>query len=362
MDANQITAALDRIFNEEGKRIVFWHDPEQEFLDFIAANPTLQFGSTPVHLIRLDQTGALETKIRLERTDPTGRYLLYAPTEEPDYENDWLLDIRLYSRSFRADRASIILDELGLANQHLRQHLADRRKFFDSKERLQKLKPLVAADDTAVDLDRKMIAVVVKADQPELFTIIRTLFHAYTENGEDIDLDTPPPAWGAIEKFDLAEPFWQMIQIAFGYTDDDPSLKKLLIRLLVTDYAYHLKAEVPAALQHLLLPSPGRSNAVVCLAQCHDVSSGRADSRQPVTGTRAPYGRHHRCGRDQNDRLPPASRPLGVTDGSGCARSAATGPLCGVHRLSGSSGFLCFTKPAPRRVRLPHCSDPICRL
>ena len=273
MDTTQLTAALDRIFNEEGKRIVFWHDPEQEFLDFLAANPALQFGSTPVHLIRLDQTGALETKIRLERTDPSGRYLLYAPTEEPDYENDWLLDIRLYSRSFRADRASIILDELGLANQHLRQHLADRRKFFDSKERLQKLKPLVAADDTAADLDRKMIAVVTKADQSELFTIIRTLFHAYTENGEDIDLDIPPPAWGAIEKFDLAEPFWQMIQIAFGYTDDDPSLKKLLIRLLVTDYAHHLKAEVPAALQHLLLPSSGRSNAVVCLAQWQDSTS-----------------------------------------------------------------------------------------
>ena len=29
----------------------------------------------------------------------------------------------------------------------------------------------------ADDLDRKMLAVVVKADQPELFTIIRTLFH-----------------------------------------------------------------------------------------------------------------------------------------------------------------------------------------
>ena len=29
----------------------------------------------------------------------------------------------------------------------------------------------------ADDLDRKMLAVVVKADQPEIFTIIRTLFH-----------------------------------------------------------------------------------------------------------------------------------------------------------------------------------------
>jgi uncharacterized protein (TIGR02687 family) len=273
-DLNQITAALNRIFNEEGKRIVFWHDPEREFLEFVDNRSSLLLDPTTVNIIRVDQASALETKIRLERTDPTGRYLLYAPTEEPDYENDWLLDIRLYSRSFRADRASIILDELGLGEkQHLRQHLADRRKFFDNKERLQKLKPLVAADDTAIDLDRKMIAVVVKADQPELFTIMRTLFHAYAENGEDIDLDTAPPAWAAIEKFDLAEPFWQMVQVAFGYTDEDPNLKKLLIRLFVTDYVHHLKVEVPPALQPLVLPPLGRPNAVVCLAQWRDSNS-----------------------------------------------------------------------------------------
>lgn len=262
-DLNQINDALDRIFNEEGKRIVFWNDPEREFLDFMNRLPFLSLGKTTVNIIRLDQASALETKIRLERTDSTGRYLLYSPTEEPDYENDWLLDIRLYSRSFRADRASIILDELGLANQHLPQHLADRRKFFDNKERLQKLKPLVAADDIAADLDRKMIAVVVKADQPELFTIIRTLFHAYTENGDDIDLDTPSPSWEQIEKFDLAEPFWHMTKTTFGYADEDPSLKKFLVRLLVTDYAHHLKADLPAALHHLVLLPTGRSNAIV---------------------------------------------------------------------------------------------------
>lgn len=273
MDTKQLTAALDRLFNEEGKRIVFWHDPDREFLEFVDNPSSLLFDNTTVNIVRLDQASALETKIRLEREDPTGRYLLYSPTEEPDYENDWLLDIRLYSRSFRADRASIILDELGLANQHLRQHLADRRKFFDSKERLQKLKPLVAADDTATDLDRKIIAVVVKADQPELFTIIRTLFHAYTENGDDIDLDTPLPVWEQLEKFDLAETFWHMTKATFGYADEDPSLKKFLLRLLVTDYVSHLKADLPAAFYHLVLPPSGRSNAIVCLAQWRDSNS-----------------------------------------------------------------------------------------
>src|SRR6266446_449930 len=177
-DLNQIHSALERLFKEEGRRIVFWNDPDQEFQN------TLQLIVLDgVTTLRLDEVGALEAKVRLERDEPTGKFLLYSPSEEPDYENDWLLDIRLYSRSFRADRASILLQELGLANQHLRTHIADRRKFFDAKDRFQKIKGLVAPDDTAADIDRKMIAVVTKADQPELFNILRTVFHAWADSG-----------------------------------------------------------------------------------------------------------------------------------------------------------------------------------
>jgi uncharacterized protein (TIGR02687 family) len=270
MEERQINDALDRVFKEEGARIVFWNDPEQEFLNFMDRLPFLTIGDTSVNIIRLDRAGALEVKLRLERDDPTSRYLLYSPADEPDYEKDWLLDIRLYSRSFRADRPSIILDELGLKNHHLREHLAQRRKFFDNKERLQKLKQMVNAEDAATDLDLKMIAVVVKADQPELFNILRTLYHGFTEQGDNIDLDMPPPAWEQLEKFDLAEALWQMVNRTFGYAEENPTLKNLLIRLLVTDYAYNLKVEIPTALVHLVLPPMGRSNAVVFLAQWRD--------------------------------------------------------------------------------------------
>ena len=141
-DLNQIHTALNRLFNEEGQRIVFWNDPDREFQNTL---PFIMLDG--VTTLRLDEVGALEVKIRLEREEPNSKFLLYAPTEEPDYENDWLLDIRLYSRSFRADKASILLQELRLVNLHLRTHVSDRRKFFDAKNRLQKIKNLVAPDD-----------------------------------------------------------------------------------------------------------------------------------------------------------------------------------------------------------------------
>lgn len=87
-DLNQINTALERLFIEEGQRIVFWNDPEKEF------QSTLPFVMVEgVTTLRLDQIGALEAEIRLEWDEPNGKFLLYASAEKPDYEDDWLLDI-----------------------------------------------------------------------------------------------------------------------------------------------------------------------------------------------------------------------------------------------------------------------------
>lgn len=267
-DLIQIHAALTRLFQEENRRIVFWNDPEGEFDEML---PSIALEGVTV--LRLDQIGSLAAKIRLEREEPEVKFLLYSQKEEPEYEQDWLLDMRLYSRNFRADRASILLQQLGLTSLSLRPHLAMRRKFFDRKDRLQKLHAIAAPDDVEADLDRKMIAVVTKSEQPDLFVILRTVLHAWIDAGGEIDLEVPPSAWLQVEKFELDDAFWQMARASFSYDDDNPSLKNLLLRLFVTDLAHYLKGEIPPGLRQLLLPRSGWSNAVVCLAQWRDSSS-----------------------------------------------------------------------------------------
>lgn len=264
MDTKQLNDALDRLYGE-GHRIVFWNDPEREFVNTL---PFIMLDA--VEVLRLDQTGGLEAKLRLEQ-DTTSRFLVYSPAEEPDFDDDWLLDVRLYNRSFRADRASIILDQLGLSSLQLRQHIAARRKFFDNKDRVASLKKLVAVDDNAADLDRKMLAVITRAEQPELFNLVRTVFHAFTDEAE-LNLQSPPPVWEQVEKFELDEPFWLMVKTAFGYCEEAPTLANFLVRLFVTDYAQRL-GYLPTPLLHLQLPPAGRSNAVVCLAQWRDSAS-----------------------------------------------------------------------------------------
>ncbi|MBK1646579.1 TIGR02687 family protein [Thiocapsa imhoffii] len=273
MDVRRIRDALASQFDTESRRLVFWHDPDLEFEEVL---PSLDLEG--VTLLRLDEHPTLAVKVRLEQEDPTGRYLLYAPFAPAAPEQDWLLDIRLYSASFSADRASMLLADLGLAQQSLRQHLAERAKFFANRERLDRLKKLVGPSDDALDIDRKIIAVLTKADQPELFNVLISLFDGIPSG----NLDTPPPAWEDMEKYEVQPAFWVLAASHFGYQEQAPSLKNLLIRLLVSDFAHACRAPLPDGLKHLTLSRQGTANAVVCLAQWRD-SSTRGSSYETLS-------------------------------------------------------------------------------
>ena len=267
MTSDQIATALDRLYTEAGHRIVIWNDPEQEFPDFVE-----KLTLPEVTVLHLDRESALQVKKRLELDDRAGKYLLYSEKEAPPMDEDWLLDLRQYAYGFRADKASLVIDDLGLINHSLRGHLLSRRKFFENKDRLRKLQALVEPTDVEADLDRKMLAVLLKSEQPELFSFLRVLFQRMDEESE-LDLSIQSSAWDEIEKFGLTDFFWELVRVFFGYAEETPSLKNLLIRLLATDFCLTLRATAPVAIQSLKLPQAGISNVTVFLSQWRDSNS-----------------------------------------------------------------------------------------
>ena len=263
MDIPQIKQTLSRLFFEENNRLIFWHDPDAEFTDSI---PELD----DVVLIRMDQEPALGIKIRIEREQTDQRFLLYSPALQPKPETDWFLDCRYYSYTFKADRASIILDELGLKQQQLHDYIVHHQKFFANKSRLKNLQRWVHPDDGEKELSQKMIAVTVKSDQPEFNSLLLALFQQLSEQA---DLGAYPPIWEDLGKYDLHENFWNLVTEHFGYSEESPSLRNLLIRVYVTDFSYHLQSELPTALKHLVLPAKYNASVSVFLGQWRDSSS-----------------------------------------------------------------------------------------
>ena len=157
MKVDQIQQGLEQAFVTENHRIVFWYDADQSFTETLA---TLSL--TDVTVLNMSEESVLATKLHLEMTDTQGKYLLYFPHAEPEPTKDWLLDIKLYSRSFYADRFSIIFNELELTSFALKEHLQEREKFLGNRSRLQSLKKYVAANVNETGLDLAMTAVCSK--------------------------------------------------------------------------------------------------------------------------------------------------------------------------------------------------------
>jgi uncharacterized protein (TIGR02687 family) len=260
MKTPQIADSLTRLFHSEKQRLIFWYDADSEFKETLS---TLDLEG--VTLLRLDETGSMATKIRLELDDPDGKYLIYSPAAEPEQEDDWLLDIKLYSHTFHADRASVILNELGLSQQSLRNFISQRQAFFN-KDRQNRLKKWVQAEDADKDLDLKMLAVVVRAEQPHPFNVLMQLYKGFCEDGS-CSLNSTPKQWAEIQKLELEEAFWDLMERTFGYRQEKPNLADLLLRLMVTDLSLSLRGELPKSYQHFLLDNPKLApTAAVCLS------------------------------------------------------------------------------------------------
>lgn len=227
--------------------VVFWHDVDAEFASAVDG---LQLDG--VRLVRLDDVASLQVKLDIERA-PDQRWLIYSAKPEPEPARDWLLDVRMRSKSFRADTTSILLEDLGLSTQGLRAHLKERAKFLRAKDRVDRLKRLVLPGDEAPDLDRKMLAVLTRADQPELFAMLQRLYGAMVVDGV-ADLSAQPKAWQDIAANDLTPAFWQLVEVQLGYTDATPNLRDLLLRVLVTDFCHSLQGDAPRQLAHFVLP------------------------------------------------------------------------------------------------------------
>ena len=263
MDIRQINQTLARIFKEENKRLVFWYDGEKEFEESL---PSIQVAG--VTLLKLDETGSLDLKIRLETLDVKEKFLLYAPNYEPAPENDWLFDIKLYSYLFHADKASILIKELGLENQSMRPFIKKRKAFFRSQDRLDRLKKWVEPGDREDDIDLKMITVLTRAEQPEPFTIFIKLMDSFCrDNKFDETMESKP--WKDMDTLGLAASFWKLMVQTFGYVNESsPGLMDLLIKIFVTDFSNKLKEDLPVSLVHFRMTGTSKAmNSSVFLNQ-----------------------------------------------------------------------------------------------
>ena len=192
----------------ESHRIVFWYDPSSEFSDQLDLMPD------GVTLIRASEYNDFAIKYRLLTEEPEKKFLVYYEKDEPEYEDNWLLDIQLANTVFRTDKESIILSDLDLPHAFigtLRKHLP----FFDNRKLVKKLNSLVNPDMSEDAFEHLLLAITVGEDSFNLQMVIDSLVADYADDRE---------LYETVKEYGLDQLLWDDIASLYGYVKENPSI------------------------------------------------------------------------------------------------------------------------------------------
>jgi len=219
----RIHKSLNTLFQRQ--RLVFWYDPSGEWLSAFES-----FAAPDIHKLRV-QNNEFGIKVAIHRNKQReARYLLYFASARPPDKDNWLLDLLLQGHEYKADRASLIVQEVGVAYQFhpvVEAHLP----FFAVGKQLEALKKWVDNNDDERSLQLKMLA-VLSGTEPDIDEVLLKLFSqsAPAEGSErdDASSDLVVHQFG---KANLVQPFWQAVQQAFDYRSPAPTLHDFAITL-----------------------------------------------------------------------------------------------------------------------------------
>lgn len=237
MDSEKVIQDLNQRFAKPllefyKRRIIFWCDEEREFedkLDEIVLNDA--------KLIALTGTNYFAVKKLLGVEDTTGNYVVYCPLSYDKPEDDWLLDIRLYSEEYRADLISNWMDEMGLPQTAaLRKQVKEYRKFFKASVRREKIAKQKNTPSVPRQLDMAVMGALTGVADVTPNAIIKKVLCAGL-NAETNSLYCDFIDYGADKAF------WNMVQKGTGYVSDALDLIHLAAHILLTSATRTMQPE-----------------------------------------------------------------------------------------------------------------------
>lgn len=240
---NAIEARFKEPLKENyNRRIIFWHDPDCEFSDFVD-----DLKLDDVKVFKLTGINNFYAKQLLSEIDTESNYLVYNPISYTDIMDNWLLDIELYSEEFRADLLSIRMQELNMpATSQMRKAMKSYSKFFENKERVAKLTFFNSDYSSVGQLHIDILAVLSGTSANTAPGVIRAILMKGL-NIEDNE------AVSNIRKFGSEEILWQLINKYTGYTyEGNASLIDFASHILLTTLSITMKASCLKGLESLI--------------------------------------------------------------------------------------------------------------
>lgn len=225
--SSRFSAPLPEFYD---RRIIFWHDEDREFEDMIS-----EIELQDVKIIKLTETNNFTVKKLLCADDTSGNYLVYCPVSYQSFEDDWLLDIELYSEEFRADLVSMWMEEMGIPQTPaLRKLFKTYRKFFRSQERRMQVTQQTEVPTTPAQLQMAVMAALAGLREARPDYIIREVLSAGLENNS---------IYQSFVNYEISGAFWNMAGQGTGYREAGADLGRLAMHILLTASTRTLRQE-----------------------------------------------------------------------------------------------------------------------
>ena len=246
MDSEKIVQELNQRFAAPlpefyKRRIVFWYDEDKEFEDKLD-----EIVLTNAKLIALTGTNNFEVKKLLGVDDITSNYLVYCPLSYDKPEDNWLIDIELYSEEFRADLISIWMDEMGMpATPALRKQVKAYRKYFNAKNRRDKIAGQSKAPTVPAQLHMAVMGAIANIKDVTPGAIIKEVLKAGLDSNSN-DL------YGEFVNYGADTAFWSMVQQGTGYVAEQQDLAQLATHIILTAATRTMRLEYLAGLDQFI--------------------------------------------------------------------------------------------------------------
>ena len=246
MDSDKIIQELNQRFAAPlpefyKRRIIFWYDEDGEFrerLDEVALNNA--------KLVALTGTNNFAVKKLLSVDDTTNNFLVYCPLSYEKPEDDWLLDIEMYSEEFRADLISIWMNEMGIpSTPAMRKQVKDYRKYFNAKARRDKIASQNRVPSVPAQLHMAVMGALGGIKDVTPAAIIKEVLKA----GMDTDTND---LYQEFVYYGADKAFWSMAKQGSGYASDQPDIAMLETHMLLTATTRTMRLEHLAGLDEFI--------------------------------------------------------------------------------------------------------------
>lgn len=224
------------------RRIIFWYDEEREFEDQIG-----ELKLEGVTVVALTGSNTFAVKKQLCEDDLTSNYLVYDPRPFTRDDDNWLLNVQLYSEEFRADLISIWIDEMNLpATPIIRSQVKRYRKFFRSQKHRSAVKKFSDGISTTSQMHLAVMAALSGCGSLQPGAVLRAVLDA------GLEMETNN-VYQSFVSCGADQAFWAMVSQGTGYSEgENSSLGRLAIHLLLTAATRTMHTDLLAGLEPFL--------------------------------------------------------------------------------------------------------------